>query len=238
MLIGVLLGSARDRAAGRGQVQDLTPHREPRARLAGHAARAPTSGCRPGLVDGAHLRIAFAEAVATFAVALAALLALFRYFAGYAWPRRGGARGHPGGGRHAELPGGGRRRVDRAAGAAPRSSRSSSSPPGSTRWSAVVAFGLVLAILHQGDVATGRAAARRPRSGPSSTSRSGSRAACCSISSWVPAGIWTRARALRRAGRRDRRGQRRELLPQPLAASTPTWCSASSWRTAGARTAT
>jgi hypothetical protein len=38
------------------------------------------------LIEAAHLQVAFAEALTTFACALAALLALFHYVAGYAWP--------------------------------------------------------------------------------------------------------------------------------------------------------
>ena len=60
----------------------------------------------------------------------------------------------------------------------------------------------------------------------------------------LPGAAWRSRRrpgqqpALRRSGGGDRGGQRRQLLSQPLAASTPTWSSASSSRTAGARIGT
>ena len=38
------------------------------------------------LLPASHLRIAFAEALTTFGIALASLLAIFRYGAGYGWP--------------------------------------------------------------------------------------------------------------------------------------------------------
>ena len=70
-----------------GPIQDLTPIVSLADRAGSACCSGPTSGCRRWrCCRRDHLRIAFAEAVATFAFALGALLALFRYFAGHAWP--------------------------------------------------------------------------------------------------------------------------------------------------------
>jgi hypothetical protein len=85
VLIGVLLGPRVTGLLGAGQVQDLTPI----VSLAvgwlgmqlGTYFRLPTLA----LLPSEHVATAFAEAVATFLAALAALLALFRFAAGYGW---------------------------------------------------------------------------------------------------------------------------------------------------------
>jgi len=86
VLIGVLLGPRVTGLLDAQQVQDLTPLVSLAlgwlGMLLGTYFRLPTMA----LIDGTHLRIAFSEAVATFGVALAALLAAFRYLAGSAWP--------------------------------------------------------------------------------------------------------------------------------------------------------
>ena len=86
VLIGVLLGPRVTGLLDAQQVQDLTPLVSLAlgwlGMLLGTYFRLPTMA----LIDGAHLRIAFAEAVTTFGVALAALLAVLRYLVGYTWP--------------------------------------------------------------------------------------------------------------------------------------------------------
>lgn len=85
VLIGFILGPRVTGLLGAGQVQDLTPI----VSLAlgwlgmqlGTYFRLPTHA----LLPATHLQIAFAEAVTTFAAALAAMLAIFRYLAGYPW---------------------------------------------------------------------------------------------------------------------------------------------------------
>ena len=86
VLLGVLLGPHVTRLLDAGPIQDLTPIVSLAigwlGMLLGTYFRLPTLA----LLSPDHLRIAFAEAVATFAFALGALLALFRYLAGHAWP--------------------------------------------------------------------------------------------------------------------------------------------------------
>ena len=152
VLIGFILGPRVTGLLGAGQVQDLTPI----VSLAlgwlgmqlGTYFRLPTLA----LLPASHLQIAFAEAVTTFVAALAAMLAIFRYL----------SRAIPGP----------RRRCRRSP--SPPWRRSAPRPP----WTpspiahgpgtgilpvlrltaridalvAVIAFGLVLAILHQGEV--------------------------------------------------------------------------------------
>jgi len=86
VLIGFILGPRVTGLLGAGQVQDLTPI----VSLAlgwlgmelGTYFRIPTLA----LLPPSHLQIAFAEAVTTFCVALAAMLAIFRFLVGQAWP--------------------------------------------------------------------------------------------------------------------------------------------------------
>lgn len=86
VLLGVLLGPQVSGLLGAGQVQDLTPIVSLAAgwlgMLLGSYFRLPTLA----LLPPGHLKTAFSEALATFGAALAALLALFRYLAGYQWP--------------------------------------------------------------------------------------------------------------------------------------------------------
>jgi hypothetical protein len=86
VVIGFLLGPRVTGLLGAGQVQDLTPIVSLAlgwlGMLLGTYFRLPTLA----LVSGAHLRIAFAEAVATFGCATGALVVLFRFIVGYPWP--------------------------------------------------------------------------------------------------------------------------------------------------------
>jgi hypothetical protein len=86
VVIGFLLGPRVTGLLGAGQVQDLTPIVSLAlgwlGMLLGTYFRLPTLA----LATAGHLRIAFAEALTTFGGALAALLVLFHYVAGYAWP--------------------------------------------------------------------------------------------------------------------------------------------------------
>jgi hypothetical protein len=85
VVIGFLLGPRVTGLLDAGQVQDLTPIVSLAlgwlGMLLGTYFRLPSMA----LIDGDHLRIAFAEAVTTFGVALAALLAVFRYLGGSDW---------------------------------------------------------------------------------------------------------------------------------------------------------
>src|SRR5512138_412895 len=86
VLIGVLLGPRVTGLLGAEQVQDLTPIVSLAVgwlgMLLGTYFRLPALA----LLPASHLHTAFAEATATFAAALAALLALFHVVAGYPWP--------------------------------------------------------------------------------------------------------------------------------------------------------
>jgi len=86
VVIGFLLGPQVTGLLGAGQVQDLTPIVSLAlgwlGMLLGTYFRLPTMA----LIDSAHLRIAFAEALTTFGGALAALLGVFHFVAGYPWP--------------------------------------------------------------------------------------------------------------------------------------------------------
>ena len=86
IVIGFLLGPRVTGLLGAGQVQDLTPIVSLAlgwlGMLLGTYFRLPAMA----LIDAAHLRIAFAEACTTFGTALAVLLGIFHYIVGYAWP--------------------------------------------------------------------------------------------------------------------------------------------------------
>ena len=86
VLLGVLLGPHVTRLLDAGRVEDLTPLVSLAigwlGMLLGTYFRLPTLA----LLSPDDVRVAFAEAVATFGLALGALLALFRYVAGHAWP--------------------------------------------------------------------------------------------------------------------------------------------------------
>ena len=85
VVIGFLLGPRVTGLLGAGQVQDLTPIVSLAlgwlGMLLGTYFRLPAIA----LIESSHLRIAFTEALVTFGSALAALLTLFHYVAGYAW---------------------------------------------------------------------------------------------------------------------------------------------------------
>src|SRR5919106_5781955 len=86
VIIGFLLGPQVTGLLDAGQVQDLTPIVSLAlgwlGMLLGTYFRLPAMA----VIDGNYLRVAFAEAVATFGIALAALLALLRYVAETPWP--------------------------------------------------------------------------------------------------------------------------------------------------------
>jgi hypothetical protein len=86
VIIGFLLGPRMTGLLGAEEVQDLTPIVSLAlgwlGMLLGTYFRLPALA----RIDTSHLRIAFTEALATFGFALAALLALFHYVSGYAWP--------------------------------------------------------------------------------------------------------------------------------------------------------
>ncbi len=86
VVIGFLLGPQVTGLLGAEQVQDLTPIVSLAlgwlGMLLGTYFRLPVMA----IIEAAHLRVAFAEALTTFGFALAALLALFHFVAGYAWP--------------------------------------------------------------------------------------------------------------------------------------------------------
>lgn len=86
VVIGFLLGPRTTGLLGAEEVQDLTPIVSLAlgwlGMLLGTYFRIPVLA----RLDASHVRIAFTEAVATFGCALAALLGLFHYASGYAWP--------------------------------------------------------------------------------------------------------------------------------------------------------
>ena len=152
VLIGVLLGPRVTGLLGAGQVQDLTPIVSLAVgwlgMLLGTYFRLPTLA----LLPPEHVRIAFAEAVATFAAALAALLGLFRLVAGYTWPEAVVQAVTLAAVATLSSPAAIDAFVDRARVRSPMlpvlqlTARIDALV-------AVVAFGLVLAVFHQGDVA-------------------------------------------------------------------------------------
>jgi hypothetical protein len=86
VVIGFLLGPQVTGLMGAGQVQDLTPIVSLAlgwlGMLLGTYFRLPTIA----LINSDHLRIGFTEALTTFGCALAALLGVFHFVAGYQWP--------------------------------------------------------------------------------------------------------------------------------------------------------
>jgi hypothetical protein len=154
VVIGFLLGPRVTGLLDAGQVQDLTPIVSLAlgwlGMLLGTYFRFPTMA----LVDGAYLRVAFAEAVATFGIALGALLAVFRYVVEASWPDAAVLSGTLAAVATLSSPVAVDAVVDRL--------RIRSRVPPVLQLAArmdslvaVVAFGLVLAIFHQGDVAPG-----------------------------------------------------------------------------------
>ncbi len=154
VIIGFLLGPRVTGLLDARQVQDLTPIVSLAlgwlGMLLGTYFRLPTLA----LIAGDHLRIAFAEALSTFGAALAALLALFHYLAGFAWPEAAVLAVTLAAVATLSSPAAVDAVVDRAR------SRHRILPvlQLSARIDAlvaVVAFGLVLAVFHQGEVSSG-----------------------------------------------------------------------------------
>ncbi len=85
VVIGFLLGPHAARLLDAQVVQELTPIVSLAlgwlGMLLGTYFRLPTMA----LLDGTHVRMAFTEAVSTFVLALAALLPIFHYLVGYSW---------------------------------------------------------------------------------------------------------------------------------------------------------
>jgi hypothetical protein len=154
VVIGFLLGPQVTGLLNAGQVQDLTPIVSLAlgwlGMLLGTYFRLPAMA----VIEADHLRIAFAEAVATFLVAGAALLALFRYLAGASWTEAAVQAVTLAAVATLSSPVAVDAVVDRM--------RSRSRIPPVLQLTAridalvaVVAFGLVLAVVHQGEVAPG-----------------------------------------------------------------------------------
>lgn len=150
----MLLGPHVTRLLDAGRVQDLTPIVSLAigwlGMLLGTYFRLPTLA----LLTPDHLRIAFAEAVATFAAALGALLLLFRYLAGHAWTEASVEAVTLAAVATLSSPAA----VDAFVGRARVRSALLPVLQLTARIDAligVVAFGLVLAVLHRGDVAPG-----------------------------------------------------------------------------------
>jgi hypothetical protein len=154
VVIGFLLGPRVTGLLDAGQVQDLTPIVSLAlgwlGMLLGTYFRLPTMA----LIEGDYIRVAFAEALATFGIALGALLALFRYVVEAPWPDAAVLSGTLAAVATLSSPVAVDAVVDRF--------RVRSRVPPVLQLAArmdalvaVVAFGLVLAIFHQGDVAPG-----------------------------------------------------------------------------------
>ena len=154
VVIGFLLGPQVTGLLDAGQVQDLTPIVSLAlgwlGMLLGTYFRLPTMA----LIDGDHLRIAFAEAVATFGFALAGLLALFRYVAGFEWSAAAVQAVTLAAVATLSSPAAIDAVVDRARHRA-RILPVLQLTARIDALVAVVAFGLVLAVVHQGEVAPG-----------------------------------------------------------------------------------
>lgn len=154
VVIGFLLGPQVTGLLDAGQVQDLTPIVSLAlgwlGMLLGTYFRLPTMA----LIEGDYLRVAFAEAVATFLIAFAALFALLHYVVQSPWPESAVLSGTLASVATLSSPVAVDAVVDRV--------RVSSRIPPVLQLAAridalvaVVAFGLVLAIFHQGEVAPG-----------------------------------------------------------------------------------
>jgi len=154
VVIGFLLGPQVTGLLNAGQVQDLTPIVSLAlgwlGMLLGTYFRLPAMA----LIEADHLRMAFAEAVATFLAAGAALLTLFRYLTGATWTEAAVQAVTLAAVATLSSPVAVDAVVDRI--------RSRSRVPPVLQLTAridalvaVVAFGLVLAVVHQGEVAPG-----------------------------------------------------------------------------------
>jgi hypothetical protein len=154
VVIGFLLGPQVTGLLNASQVQDLTPIVSLAlgwlGMLLGTYFRLPAMA----LIEADYLRVAFAEAVATFLIAGAALLALFRYLTGATWTEAAVQAVTLAAVATLSSPVAVDAVVDRV--------RSRSRVPPVLQLTAridalvaVVAFGLVLAVVHQGEVAPG-----------------------------------------------------------------------------------
>ena len=154
VVIGFLLGPRVTGLLDAGVVQDLTPIVSLAlgwlGMLLGTYFRLPAMA----LIEGDFLRVAFAEAVATFLIALGALLAVFHLLAGTPWQEAVVLSGTLAAVATLSSPVAVDAVVDRL--------RVASRVPAVLQLAArvdalvaVVAFGLVLALYHQGDVAPG-----------------------------------------------------------------------------------
>jgi hypothetical protein len=154
VVIGFLLGPRVTGLLDAGQVQDLTPIVSLAlgwlGMLLGTYFRLPTMA----LIEGDYLRVAFAEAVATFGIAFGALLGVFRFLVETPWPEAAVLSGTLAAVATLSSPVAVDAVVDRM--------RVHSKVPPVLQLAArtdalvaVVAFGLLLAIFHQGDVAPG-----------------------------------------------------------------------------------
>jgi hypothetical protein len=154
VIIGFLLGPRVTGLLNAGQVQDLTPIVSLAlgwlGMLLGTYFRLPTVA----LIEGTHVRIAFAEATATFGLAGAGLVALFRWLTGASWADAAVQAVTLAAIATLSSPVAVDAVVDRI--------RSRSRVPPVLQLAAridalvaVVAFGLLLAVLHQGEVAPG-----------------------------------------------------------------------------------
>ena len=154
VVIGFLLGPRVTGLLDAGKVQDLTPIVSLAlgwlGMLLGTYFRLPTMA----LIEGDYLRVAFAEAVATFGIAFGALLGVFRFLVETPWPEAAVLSGTLAAVATLSSPVAVDAVVDRM--------RVHSKVPPVLQLAArtdalvaVVAFGLLLAIFHQGDVAPG-----------------------------------------------------------------------------------
>ena len=87
VLIGFILGPRVTGLLGAGQVQDLTPIVSLALGWLGMELGTYFRLRTLALLPASHIQIAFAEAGTTFGVALVAMLAIFRFLVGEAWPR-------------------------------------------------------------------------------------------------------------------------------------------------------
>lgn len=154
VIIGFLLGPRVTGLLDASQVQGLTPIVSLAlgwlGMLLGTYFRLPTMA----LIQGDHLRVAFAEALTTFGVALGGLLAVFRYLGGSEWPAAAVQAVTLAAVATLSSPAAVDAVVDRAR----RQARILPVLQLTARIDAlvaVVAFGLVLAVVHQGEVAPG-----------------------------------------------------------------------------------
>ena len=154
VVIGLLLGPRVTGLLDAGQVQHLTPIVSLAlgwlGMLLGTYFRLPTMA----LIEGDHLRIAFSEALATFGVAATALLGIFRYLVGSPWPEAAVLAITLAAVATLSSPAAVDAVVDRAR----HRSRILAVLQLTARIDAlvaVVAFGIVLAVVHQGEVSPG-----------------------------------------------------------------------------------